>query len=125
VALLGLDHSSKTPPYEQVRRQLVELIDAGVMRPDERLPPVRQLAAELRLAVNTVAKAYRELELAGFVQTRGRNGTFVAGEMTERRRLAFAVARSFTRQMRDLGIGDAEMLAILRREVEAGDESSI
>ncbi|WP_432995293.1 GntR family transcriptional regulator [Dactylosporangium sp. CA-233914] len=56
-----------TPPYEQLRRQLIELVRFGVLAPGDRLPPLRQLAADLGLAVGTVARTYRELEMAGIV----------------------------------------------------------
>jgi DNA-binding transcriptional regulator YhcF (GntR family) len=117
--LLTLDPRSKLPPFEQVRRGYISLIAAGALRTDERLPTVRQLAGELGLASNTVAKAYRELEMAGFIETRGRNGTFVAAKTTQRRERAVRLTRSFIERMRGLDIGDAEILAVVRREVEA------
>ena len=76
--LISVDPDSSVPPYEQVRVQLAELIGDGRLPVGNRLPTVRQLAADLRLAANTVARAYRELEAAGLLETRGRNGTFVA-----------------------------------------------
>src|ERR1700759_2849198 len=77
--IVGIDHSSSVPPYEQLRAQIGGAIDEGHLHPEDRLPTVRELAADLRLPVNTVARAYRELEGSGRVATRGRNGTFVAG----------------------------------------------
>jgi DNA-binding transcriptional regulator YhcF (GntR family) len=67
-----------TPPYEQLRRQLAGLIRGGVLAPGERLPPLRQLAGDLGLAVGTVARTYRELEVAGLVVSRRGGGTRVA-----------------------------------------------
>jgi DNA-binding transcriptional regulator YhcF (GntR family) len=64
---LIVDTADPTPPYEQLRRQLAGLIRSGVLEPGGRLPPLRQLAADLGLAVGTVARAYRELESAGLV----------------------------------------------------------
>jgi GntR family transcriptional regulator len=66
-----------TPPYEQLRRQFVDLIHSRVLGPGERLPPLRQLAGDLGLAVGTVARTYRELELAGLVHSRRGGGTRV------------------------------------------------
>ena len=66
-----------TPPYEQLRRQLADLIRSGVLAPGDRLPPLRQLAADLGLAVGTVGRAYRELEAAGLVRARRGGGTRV------------------------------------------------
>lgn len=79
-----------TPPYEQLRRQFAQLIGSGILRPGERLPPVRQLAGDLGLAAGTVARTYRELEAAGLIRTRRGGGTRVADQpptLTEDRRL--------------------------------------
>jgi DNA-binding transcriptional regulator YhcF (GntR family) len=116
--LLTLDASSSMPPFEQVRSQMADAIHRGSLQPSIRLPTVRKLAADLGLAANTVAKAYRQLELAGLIETRGRNGTFVAGEPSAKRALAVRAAQEFARRMHELGIGNAEAIAILREEVD-------
>lgn len=74
------------------------------------------------IAVNTAARAYRELELAGLIETRGRQGTFVAGPPTQTRQLAVEAARAFLRRMRELGFDGAEAMAIVRREAERAVE---
>jgi DNA-binding transcriptional regulator YhcF (GntR family) len=98
--LLSLDPESAVSPFEQVRAQIAAAIDTGVLAAASRLPTVRSLAADLGLATNTVARSHRELELAGLLETRGRQGTFVAGAPSERRMLATRAAREFTRRMR-------------------------
>jgi DNA-binding transcriptional regulator YhcF (GntR family) len=118
VPLVTVDPSSATPPFEQVRSQLAAAIETGTVAPAERLPPVRRLASDLGLAVNTVARAYRELELAGYVETRGRHGTFVEASPSPTRWAARDAARTFVRAVRALGVGDAEALALLRREFD-------
>jgi GntR family transcriptional regulator len=65
------------PPYEQVRQQLAALVRSGALAGGRRLPPVRQLAADLGLAKGTVARAYQQLEAAGLVVTRRGAGTRV------------------------------------------------
>ncbi len=117
-----LDPASAVPPFEQVRLQVAAAIDSGELPPASQLPTVRGLAVDLGLAVNTVAKAYRELELAGLIEGRGRHGTFVAGKPSAERRLATRAAREFADRMKGLGIGEAEMLAILRRELSQAKE---
>ena len=77
-ATIEVDPSSPVPPYEQVRSQFANLIEAGVLAQGVRLPPVRQLAADLSLAAGTVARAYAMLEAAGLVITRRGGGTVVA-----------------------------------------------
>lgn len=68
---IEIDPESTVPPYEQVRSQLAAMIGDGRLAVGTRLAPVRQFAAELGLAVNTVARAYRELESAGLVADPG------------------------------------------------------
>ncbi|PUA81709.1 GntR family transcriptional regulator [Nocardioides currus] len=72
-----VDHASQTPPFEQVRSQVAALIASGGLPAGTRLPTVRGLAGEVGLAVNTVARVYKELEADGLVATEGRRGTFV------------------------------------------------
>ena len=76
--LLRIESGSAEPPFEQVRRQLADAVGDGRLAAGTRLPPIRALADELGLATNTVARAYRELEAAGLVLTRGRAGTVVS-----------------------------------------------
>jgi len=118
IDLVVLDPESSMAPFQQVREQIAGAIDGGGLQPDVRLPPVRQLAADLGLAVNTVARSYRELERAGLLETRGRHGTFVTGAPSPARKLAAREAGQFARRMRALGIGHEETLAILGREMD-------
>ena len=76
--MLTVDARSAVPPFEQLRLQLLEQIQSGELPHGARLPTVRRLADDLGLAPNTVARCYRELEQAGAIETRGRNGSFVA-----------------------------------------------
>jgi DNA-binding transcriptional regulator YhcF (GntR family) len=75
--IVEIDLDSRVPPYRQIREQVVTLVGEGDLAEGFRLPPVRQLAADLDLAANTVARAYRELEQEGIIVTRGRRGSFV------------------------------------------------
>ena len=72
------DPASSEPPFAQLRAAIAARVAAGQLEPGERLPTVRALAAEVGLAVTTVARVYRELEADGVVVTEGRRGTFVA-----------------------------------------------
>jgi DNA-binding transcriptional regulator YhcF (GntR family) len=128
--IIRVTDDSPDPPYEQVRTQIADAIESGELAAEARLPTVRHLADELGLAVNTVARAYRELEMAGLVETRGRHGSFVAPLDTKARRQAVRATRTFADAMRRLGISPYEMLALLRRELAdeidgEGDGSSV
>lgn len=74
---ITIDPKSSIAPYQQVREQILTQIAEGKLAPGTKLPSVRALAGDLQLAVNTVAKVYKELELQGAVVTRGRHGTVV------------------------------------------------
>ena len=73
-----IDATSGTPPYEQLRTQVATQVARGELAAGARLPTVRSLAERLGVAVNTVARAYRELEADGVVTTNGRRGTVVS-----------------------------------------------
>jgi len=115
--LVAVDTASAEPPYEQVRRQIAEAVAAGRLVAGTRLPPVRQLAGDLGLAANTVARAYRELEQAGLVETRGRGGTVVTGAGDERREAARAAATVYVMQTRRLGLPPEEIVALVRAQL--------
>ncbi len=108
-----IDVHAAEAPYEQVKLQIVAAVDAGVLAPGDKLPPVRTLATELGLAANTVARAYKELESTGVVATRGRAGTVVLGPGRER--AVREAAAGFVSRMRELGVSDAEAVELVRR----------
>jgi GntR family transcriptional regulator len=118
-AALRVDPADPTPPYEQLRRQLTDLIGAGVLAPGDRLPPLRQLASDLGLAVGTVARTYSELESAGLVVSRRGGGTRVAEGSrlppSQVRTALHAAAQTCVRHARLLGANDDD----IRHAVEA------
>ncbi|MEV1290268.1 GntR family transcriptional regulator [Micromonospora sp. NPDC049679] len=109
---LRVDPESPVAPYEQVRTQIAALAASGGLAAGARLPTVRQLSEELGLAVNTVARAYRELEQAGLVQTRGRHGTFITHRAAGVSAEAEALAASYAERSRQLGLAPAQALAL-------------
>jgi len=116
--LLIVDTGNPTPPYEQLRRQLAELIQSTALRPGDRLPPLRQLAADLGLAIGTVARAYRELESAGLVRSRRGGGTHVTAAApslsdSERQRLLHHHAKAFVQQATLLGADEQQILGAI------------
>jgi len=108
---LVLDPASTTPPYEQIREQLRDLIQVGRLEPGVRLPPVRQLAADLGIAPGTVARAYKELEEEHLLITRRGAGTTVAETQIDRAAVLRARAESYVAHGRSLGFSDAELRA--------------
>jgi DNA-binding transcriptional regulator YhcF (GntR family) len=108
-----LDSRSAVAPFEQVRSQLARQINDGQLVPGTRLPPVRQLAEDLALAANTVARAYRELEAAGLVETRGRAGTVVSTQGDQSQATLLRNAQAYAALARELGIAPAQALALV------------
>ena len=122
---LVVDGADPTPPYEQLRRQLADLIGGGVLGPGTRLPPLRQLAADLGLAVGTVARSYRELALAGLVVSRRGGGTRVAAEAARRPASEITqgveqAAHALVRSARLLGAHDDAVRAAVERALTSG-----
>jgi len=114
---IRIEPSSRAPASEQLARGLRARIERGTLSPGARVPPVRELALELGLAPNTVAKAYRMLEAEGLLVGRGRSGTFVAARLTDGSpewHLAKA-AEVFVDRARRLGFGPAEARRALDR----------
>ena len=108
---LTIDPQSPTPPFEQLRVQVIERVHSGDLVPGAKLPTVRALAADLGLAANTVARAYRELEADGFIETRGRGGSYVSthGDVAEQQ--AQQAARAYADRVRELGVSADDALA--------------
>lgn len=108
------------PPYEQIRAQIADMIDAGVLEAGRRLPPIRQLAVDLGLAPGTVARAYNELERSGRVSQQPRRGTIVGGTIEalgsrDRKRQLAEAAAAFALRARQLG-ADASLALDLARK---------
>ncbi|AQP44235.1 GntR family transcriptional regulator [Tessaracoccus flavus] len=119
--VLTLDPDDPTPPYEQLRRQLGDLIAAGRLGPGDRLPPLRQLAGDLGVAVGTVARSYRELEQEGLLTSRRGGGTRVAesgrAPAVNRQEMLEGMAADFVARVRGLGYTDDETVAALERQL--------
>lgn len=107
---LTVQPGSAVPPYEQLRRQLAQLAGSGELPAGTRLPTVRALAEQLGLATNTVARAYRELEVSGLLESRGRGGTFVAAGADRTAQRARELADRYAAQTRRLGLSAEQAL---------------
>ncbi len=114
--IIEVDTSSPVPPYEQIRDQVTTMAVTGVLAVGTRLPAIRQLAADLGLANGTVARAYRELETAGVIESRGRHGTFVRGDRLPAAdpRQLHERARAFAVAVQQLGADHGEAVSAVR-----------
>ena len=113
---LSIDTASATPPYEQVRTGIAGLVASGGLPAGTRLATVRQLAEDLGLAANTVARAYRELEADGVISTHGRRGTFVTSDHLVEPDTGIAEqAQAFVRSARRLGYTVSETTRLVEQ----------
>jgi GntR family transcriptional regulator len=117
--IVRIDQTASLPPFEQLRVQIAASIHAGTLEGGRQLPPIRQLAADLELAPGTVARAYRELEAAGLIESRGRRGTRVvdtppAPPADERDARLAQAADEFALRATELGADLTEATAALQ-----------
>ena len=123
--VLRLNSHTSVPLFEQLRAQISVMVAVGRLEPGCRLPTVRQLAEQLRLAPGTVARTYRELESDGITRGEGRSGTFVADEpphsepMEERRQRLKQSAQRFAFEVRQLGIELHQAIAAFEQALSA------
>lgn len=119
-----VDTALETPPYVQIVEQVRALIERGVLAPGAALPTVRQLAGDLAVAPNTVARAYADLQDAGWIVGDGRRGTRVvervptADKRVRGRALRDAVAR-FVTSLTHRGYTEGEIAAEVRRLLQS------
>ncbi|GAB2766653.1 GntR family transcriptional regulator [Nocardioides salsibiostraticola] len=109
---ISVDTASSIPPYEQLRAQIASLVTSGTLPAGTRLAPVRQMAADLGLAPNTVARAYRELEADSVIETHGRRGTFVRSSRPSTPELHALVAE-YVANARALGLTCPEAVTLV------------
>lgn len=111
--MIVIDATSPTPPFEQLRAQLARQIQDHTLAVGTRLPTIRRLAADLGLAVNTVGRAYRELEEAGLIETHRRAGSFVSAAGEPGREQARRAAADYADLIVSVGIDAGEALRIV------------
>ena len=112
---LTLDPASAVPTFLQLRAQLIDRVRSGELKPGTRIPTVRALAEELGIAPNTVARSYRELERDEVIETRGRNGSFIAATGDATQRQAAAAASAYAERIRQLRLPEDEAVELVRR----------
>jgi GntR family transcriptional regulator len=120
---LTIDRCHQQPVYEQVADQIRRLISADELAPGTALPSVRQLARDLGVNLNTIARAYRLLEAEGFLAIRDRAGVTVAAPPAEvdhaaRSKLLDQMRVTLAR-LRQTGMTTGELMKVVRREVDA------
>ena len=109
-----IDLRDPVPVFGQLVMQIKAAVQAGTLKPGTALPTIRQLANDLQLNNNTVAKAYRMLERDSIIETLGRRGTFIHSEakknsLVDLNELAMSLLSSSVAKLRDSGLTDSEI----------------
>jgi DNA-binding transcriptional regulator YhcF (GntR family) len=117
---LIVEEASETPPYRQIAEQIQGAIERTDLKPGFALPTVRQLAGDLGVAPNTVARAYAELQESGWLVSDGRRGTHVAEntprrDRHERARVLRDTVAKFVETLRQRGFTPQEVSVALRQ----------
>jgi GntR family transcriptional regulator len=113
----ALDVQSGVPLYRQIIQQIEYAILSGRMVTGDRLPTIRQLAVDLKINPNTIAKAYNELEIRGIVETQVGSGTYISDKKPnaddgKNKKIREVVGR-FVQEMSDLGVGESEIAELI------------
>jgi GntR family transcriptional regulator len=121
---LHISPSDGLPIYQQIVNQVKYLVASGRLKPGEELPPIRVLADKLTINPNTVARAYRELEVAGVVTKRRTAGTYVSdagSPLARRERLRILAERAdaLLAEARQMSVSLDEIIELLRERDEA------
>jgi GntR family transcriptional regulator len=120
--LITLNYRDARPIYEQVRDGLRRLILSGAIADGEKLPSVRQLAAQLAINPNTIQRAYNELEAEGYAASVPGKGSFAVGgtrsENDARRRELSERLRETAAELRAMGMSRQEIEALCKESEE-------
>ena len=123
--LIAIDYRDKRPIYEQVKEGLRRLITTGALEVGDRLPPVRELAAQLAINPNTIQRAYRELESEGFIVSQTGRGSFVCQQSPEQAERLGALWKQLDETLRELswhGVGEEELTAHIKGVTNHGKD---
>lgn len=124
VLRIQLDFRSGAPIYAQLVEQIRAMVARGELKPGDQLPTVRQLATDLRVNFNTVARAYRMLDEAGLISTQQGRGTYIweppipQAPQQRRENLLDGLAHQFVQEARHLGFSPDEIRAAVQKMIE-------
>ena len=121
--LFQVNLADAKPVYLQLMDQVKFAIASGRLKPDDRLPPVRDVAVQARINRNTVARVYAELEREGLVYTRSGQGTFVSGRAstvnrTEQRRQLASALDELLAQAKLYGLSREQLMSLIEDRMD-------
>ncbi len=121
--MLQIDLTSRVPIYEQIYTNIIRLASAGVLKPGDKILPVRSLAAQLGINPNTVAKAYRQLESEGYIISNVGRGSYVSDKLTRdcaEKEIVLDDFRQSVNRANLLSIKKSELIEIINNVYDGG-----
>lgn len=115
---------SKTPIFEQLKKQILEFISIEVLHPNDKLPSVRSLASELGVNPNTVSKAYQELEEQGYIYTVKGKGCYVSDNNTDEQ-IRHEKLKEFKKKVKEMKKYNIEEEDLIQRVNEVYKEGNL
>lgn len=112
--IINLDYQSRTPIYEQIVLEIERYVALGILKPEEQIPPIREMATELGINPNTVKKAYSILETKGVIVTISTKGTYIAYDtqkiVEEKVNSKINELKSLMEELKRLGLTEEEII---------------
>ena len=124
--MFQIDYSARVRIYEQICNSVIKLASAGVLKPHDKIPPVRVLADQLGINPNTVAKSYRYLEMRGYIYSAVGRGSFVTDKLSKDNALKILAVDEFTRaasQAIIYGVSRDELIEIIDSVEKGGSDN--
>lgn len=125
MSLIFIDLHSRTPIYEQIKEQILLNIKQGEYKPDEQLPSIRSLAGELNLNVNTVKRAFKELELNGIIYSVSGKGSYVSHNAKSNDILEKSVKKEVSdavHSAKEIGLSENSILELVHNIYKEGKQ---
>lgn len=119
-----LDYHSRMPIYEQIKDQIIGLVGQGLLKSDDQLPSLRQLSAELSVNINTIKRAFSELEAQGIVYSVAGKGIFISENAQKSAivKKALADVSKAVSKAKTMGAEKGEITALINN-IYKGDET--
>lgn len=122
--MIFVDNKSRVPIYEQIKEQIVMLVNTGIYKPGDRLPSIRNLSNQLNINVNTIKHSYAQLETEGVINSVQGKGVFIAENPLENEQIVKGVLDDLDRMVRSAmarGVSKEQIKDLIDRIYETGE----
>lgn len=125
--MIFIDNRSRVPIYEQIKEQIIMLINNGILKPDDQLPSIRSLSNQLNINVNTIKRAFAELEAQGVTYSIQGRGVFVAQNPVDNPQIIKSAIEDITVAVKSgkaKGVDKEELIQLIDKIYEEEDDDA-